>query len=140
MGIVSPVNAPTDWVSSLVVVEKPNGKLRICLDPRNLNKAIKREHYVIPSADDIINKFEGKQYFSELDLKEGFWQIVLDETSSELCTFNSPFGRYKFNRFPFGVRSASEVFKKQKCKLFGDIPGVEIYFDDLIIGGKTREE
>ena len=73
-----------------------------------------------------------------LDFKEGFWQIVLDNTSFELCTLNAPFGCYKFNRF--GICSALEVFQKQNCKLFGDIPGVEIYFDDLIIGGKTREE
>ncbi|GBM97684.1 Uncharacterized protein K02A2.6 [Araneus ventricosus] len=140
LGIVSPVNKPTEWVNSLVIVEKPNGKLRICLDPRNLNKAIKREHYVIPSVDEIISRLEGKQCFSVLDLKEGFWQVPLDTDSAELCTFNSPFGRYKFNRLPFGICSAPEVFQKKNQKLFGDIKGVEIYFDDLIIAGKNKEE
>lgn len=139
-GIISQVNEPTDWVSSLVVVEKPNGKLRICLDPRNLNKAIKREHHIIPSSEEIISRLEGKQFFSVLDLKEGFWQIPLDEISSNLCTFNSPFGRYRFNRLPFGIISAPEVFQKRNQKLFGDIRGVEIYFDDLIIAGKDAEE
>ncbi|GBL99711.1 Uncharacterized protein K02A2.6 [Araneus ventricosus] len=140
LGIVSPVNKPTEWLNSLVIVEKTNGKLRICLDPRNLNKAIKREHYVIPSVDEIISRLEGKQCFSVLDLKEGFWQVPLDKDSAELCTFNSPFGRYKFNRLPFGICSAPEVFQKKNQKLFGDIKGIEIYFDDLIIAGKNKEE
>ena len=139
-GIISQVNKPTDWVNSLVVVEKPNGKLRICLDPRNLNKAVKREHHIIPSSDEIISQLKGNEYFSVLDLKEGFWQIPLDEESSNLCTFNSPFGRFKFNRMPFGVASAPEVFQKRSQKLFGDIAGVQIYFDDFIVSGKTKAE
>lgn len=139
-GIIAKVNKPTDWVNSLVIVEKQNGSLRICLDPRNLNKAIKREHHMIPSADDIISRLEGKQVFSVLDLKDGFWQIPLDDVSSELCTFNSPFGRYRFKRMPFGIASAPEVFQKRNQNLFGDIPGVEVYFDDIIVTGSTLKE
>lgn len=139
-GIITQVNKPTDWVSSLVVVEKPNGKLRICLDPRNLNKAIKREHHIIPSSEEIISRLEGKEYFSVLDLKEGFWQVPLDSQSSDLCTFHTPFGRYKFNRIPFGIISAPEVFQKRNQKMFGDIKGVEIYFDDLIVAGVDKND
>ena len=47
-GITVPVEEPTDWVNSLVVIEQPNGSLRVCLDPRDLNKAIKNEHYPVP--------------------------------------------------------------------------------------------
>lgn len=122
------------------MVEKSNGKLRICLDPRQLNKAIKREHHIIPSSDEIISRLAERKVFSVLHLKEGFWQIPLEEQSSDLCTFNSPFGRYKFHRLPFGIISAPEVFQKRNQKLFGDIPGVEIYFDGLIIAGVTRED
>lgn len=137
-GIVSKVNKPTDWVQSLVIVEKPNGNLRLCLDPRDLNKVIKREHYQIPSADDIISRLEGKKIFSVLDLKDGFWHVPLDESSSEICTFNTPFGRYKFNKMPFGIVSAPEVFQKRNQKLLGDIEGVEVYFDDIIITGYDK--
>ncbi|CAL1294236.1 unnamed protein product [Larinioides sclopetarius] len=108
-GIISRVNKPTDWVQSLVVVEKPNGDLRICLDPRDLNKVLKREHHVIPSPEDIICRLEGKQVFSVLDLKDGFWQIPLDTSSADICTFNSPFGRFQFKRMPFGLASAPEM-------------------------------
>lgn len=137
-GIVSKVNKPTDWVQSLVIVEKPNGNLRLCLDPRDLNKVIKREHYQIPSPDDIISRLEGKKIFSVVDLKDGFWHVPLDEISSEICTFNTPFGRYKFNKMPFGISSAPEIFQKRNQKLFGDIEGVEVYFDDIIIAGSDE--
>ncbi|GFX08517.1 transposon Ty3-I Gag-Pol polyprotein [Trichonephila clavipes] len=92
-GIVSKVNKSTDWVQSLVIVEKPNGNLRLCLDPRDLNKVIKREHYQIPCTDDIISRLEGKKIFSVVDLKDGFWHVPLDEVSSKICAFNTPFGR-----------------------------------------------
>ncbi|GFU55364.1 transposon Ty3-I Gag-Pol polyprotein [Nephila pilipes] len=71
-GIISKVNQLTDWVQSLVIVENPNGNLRLCLDPRDLNKVIKREHYQIPCTDDIISRLEGKKIFSVEDLKDGF--------------------------------------------------------------------
>ncbi|GBL80021.1 Uncharacterized protein K02A2.6 [Araneus ventricosus] len=121
-GIISAVNKPTDWVDSLIVVEKPNGKLRICLDPRNLNKVIKREHRIIPSAEEIISRLEGKQIFSVLDLKDGFCLIPHDQFSSDLCTFNFPFGRYQFKRLPFGIASAPEVFEKRNQNIFENIP------------------
>ncbi|GFX99293.1 transposon Tf2-11 polyprotein [Trichonephila clavipes] len=101
-GIVSKVNKPTDWVQSLVIAEKPNGNLRLYLEPRDLNKVIKREHYQIPCTDDIISILEGKKIIPIVDLKDGFWHVSLDEVSSEICTFNTPFGRYKFNKMPFG--------------------------------------
>lgn len=139
-GIVSKVDEPTDWVQSLVIVQKPNGSLRLCLDPKELNSAIKREHYMLPTCDEIINKLQGKKIFSVLDCKDGYWQIELDEESSKLCTFNTPFGRFKFNRLPFGIKSAPEIFQKKCYELFGDLPGVEIYFDDIVVSGCDEKE
>lgn len=139
-GVISAVDYPTDWVNSLLIVEKSTGNLRICLDPRVLNLAIKREHHMIPTADALIAKLGGKAVFTVLDLKDGFWHIQLDEESSKLCTFNTPFGRFKFNRLPFGISSAPEVFQKACNKVFEDIEGCEVYFDDLIIAGKDEKE
>lgn len=67
------VTEPTEWVSSLVVIRKPNGKLRICLDPTNLNKAIKRHHYPMPCIEEIIPQLNNAKVFSLLDAKDGFW-------------------------------------------------------------------
>ncbi|GFX38203.1 transposon Ty3-I Gag-Pol polyprotein [Trichonephila clavipes] len=118
-GIVSKVNKPTDWVQSLVIVEKPSGNLRLRLDPKHL-KVIKREHYQSPCSDDI-SRLDGKKIFSVVDLKDGFWHVPLDEVSSEICTFNTPFGRYKFNKMSFGIVSAPELFQKREIKSFLEI-------------------
>ena len=77
--IVAKVNRPTDWVNSLVVAEKRDGSLRLCLDPKDLNKAIKREHFPMRTADDVSSHLSGKKVFTIGDEKDGYWQIPLDE-------------------------------------------------------------
>ena len=108
-GVLCKVDQPTNWVNNLVVVEKRNGSLRLCLDLKDLNKAIKRKHHKIPSIQEISSELTGEKVFGILDLKDGYWQI--DQESSLLCTFTTPFGRYRFTRMPFGISSASEVFQ-----------------------------
>ncbi|CAB4024840.1 Hypothetical predicted protein [Paramuricea clavata] len=114
-GIIKKVNEPTAWVNSMVVNEKRSGKLRICIDPRDLNKALRCEH-------------------------SGFWQMPLDEESSYLTTFNTPFGRYRFTVIPFGVVFAQEVFHKTVNEKFHDLPGCETDIDDILIWGRILEE
>lgn len=84
--------------NSLVVVEKANSKLRICLDPKDLNAAIMRPHYPMPGLDDALSKLAGAHFFSKLDAKSSYWQLKLTEQSLYLTTFNTPFGRYQFCR------------------------------------------
>lgn len=139
-GIIKKVDKPTEWVHPLVIVEKPNGDLRLCLDPKELNQAIKREHFLIPSVDEIAAKLSNKEYFSVLDMKDGYWQVELDDYSTDLMTFGTPFGRYQFTRMAFGLCSAPEVFQKKNFEIFGDLPGVGLYFDDLIITGSSEAE
>ena len=99
---------PTDWVSSLVTVEKKNGSLRVCLNPRDLNLVIKREHFMIPTAQDVISQLGGKTVFTVLDQKGSYWQVPLTPETAKLFTFDTPFGGYSFQRMPFGICSASE--------------------------------
>ena len=98
--IIAPVSEPTEWVSSLLLVSKPR-QLRICMDPRDLNRAIKREHYQMPTIEEIATRLSGARVFTVVDAKNGFWQVELDEESSRLTTFNTPFGRYRWKRMPF---------------------------------------
>ncbi|XP_035679930.1 uncharacterized protein K02A2.6-like [Branchiostoma floridae] len=134
LGVIQKVDEPTEWVNSLVVVEKPkSGKLRICLDPRDLNKAIKREHYQLPTLEDISTRLAGSKYFAVVDARSGYWQICLDEESSKLTTFNTAFGQYCFTRLPFGVHSAQEVFQKKMDSIFGGLEGVEVIVDDVLV-------
>ena len=142
LGIIAKVVDPTDWVSSLVVVPKSEGKLRICLDPRDLNVAIKRERYRLPTIEDIATRLAGARVFTVLDVKQGFWHIPLEDESSYLTTFNSPFGRYRWLRMPFGISSAPEVFQRSMHQLIEDLDGIEVIADDFMIygRGKTDEE
>ena len=80
--LICKVEEPTTWVSSIVLPIKKNGALRVCLDPRNLNKAIKREHFKLPSREEVMSQFKDAKYFSKLDASSGFWQMKLDKTSS----------------------------------------------------------
>ena len=140
LGVITKVNEPTDWVNSITIVEKKNGTLRICLDPRDLNKALKREHYSCPTIEDIAARLRGATMFTVLDARSGYWQVKLDRKSSMLTTFNTPFGRYRFNRLPFGVNSAQDVFQKEIDLTYEGLPGVSAIVDDILVYGKDREE
>ncbi|XP_038069819.1 uncharacterized protein K02A2.6-like [Patiria miniata] len=137
LGVITRVDEPTDWVNSLVVVKKKNGDIRVCMDPRDLNRAIKREHYKMPTH--VMSQFAGASYYSKFDASQGFWQLQLVEKSSRLCTFNTPFGRYRYTRLPFGISSAPEVYHKTVHQIFESIDGVSTFADDIIIYGATKE-
>ena len=120
-GEVQHIEEPTEWVNSLVIVEKQNRELRLCIDPRDLNKWIRREHYRLPTKSDITSTMAGACYFSKLDAASGFYQIVLDEESAKLCTFN----------MPFGISSAPEVFHRTVQQLFDGMDGVGVFLDHV---------
>ena len=122
------------------MTEKKNGSVRICLDPRNLNKAIFREHYPMKTIEEITAELSEAKVFSTLDASSGFWHIKLDGESSALTTFNTSFGRYRFLRLPFGISSAPEVFQRKMTESFEDIEGVGVIFDDILIWGKDEAE
>ena len=137
--VIEKVVEPSEWVSGLVVVHKKNGNLRVCLDPRNLNAAIRREHFKLPTREEVMSQFAGAKVLSKLDAKSGFWQLKLTPSSSRLCTFTTPFGRYRFKRLPFGIKSAPEVYHRTLHGIFEDLPGVDTSMDDIIIWGETTE-
>ncbi|XP_056017509.1 uncharacterized protein K02A2.6-like [Ostrea edulis] len=139
LGVITKQDEPTDWVHSLVTVRKPN-KLRLCIDPKDLNRAIKREHYHLQTVDEVIEKLPQAKVFSKFDATHGFWHIKLDEPSSKLLTFNTPFGRYRYMRLPFGISSAPEVFSKRVQEMFSDLSGVECIVDDILVWGETTAE
>ena len=115
--IIEQVGHPIDWVSNMLMVSKPSTeaegetKLCICLDPRDLNLAIKHEHFPMPTIEEIATRPNGAKLFSVFDASNGFWQVELDDESSSLTTFNTPFGHYHWKRVPFGIKSAPEVWQ-----------------------------
>ena len=133
-GILKKVSQPTDWVSNTVIVRKP-GKMRICIDPRDLNRALKRPHYLMPTMDDILPNLSNAKVFSVLDAKDGFWQVKLTERSSFLTTFATPFGRYRWTRMPFGISTAPEEFQRRQHEIIEGLTGVEVIADDFLVYG-----
>ena len=107
LGILEEVKEQTDWVNSCVIVEKDTGshhspnhtikkKLRICLDPRDLNEALEREPYHTHSVDEITAKLQGMAVFFILHFKKGYWMVVLHPDSSKLTCMALPFGRFQW--------------------------------------------
>lgn len=114
-GIIVEEKHNTDWVSNLVLVKR-NNKIRVCIDPVMLNKALKRPHYQMPTVDELLPELSNAKVFTTVDAKCGFWQISLDEESSRLTTFWTPFGRYRWLRMPFGISPAPEIFQKKASR------------------------
>ena len=134
--ILIPVDEPTKWVSQMAAARKANGKIRICIDPQPLNKALLREHYKLPTFDDVRPKLLNSKVFSKVDVKEAFWHIKLDKESSMLTTMITPMGRYKWTRLPFGLKVSSEIFQKRLHHVLNDLEGVVCVGDDIIILGR----
>ena len=140
MRVIQKVTEPTEWVNSLVVVEKPNKDVRLCLDPRELNKSILREHFPMKTVEEVAAKVKNAKIYSVLDASNGYWQIKITRDSQTYTTFNSPFGRYKYLRLPFGIKSSSEVFQRAVSQILENIEGCEVIADDILIWGKDKKE
>lgn len=140
MRVIEKVTEPTEWVNSLVVVEKPNKDVRLCLDPRDLNKSVLREHYPMKTVEEVAAKVSTAKMYSVLDASNGYWQIKLSKDSQKYTTFNTPFGRYKYLRLPFGISSSSEVFQRTVSQILENIEGCEVIADDILIWGKDKQE
>ena len=119
---------------------KKSGALRICIDPRPLNKAPKRERYQLPVLDDILPELSKAKLFSTVNLRSGYWHCNLDEESSLLTTFATPFGRYRWQRLPFGLSVSSEIFQKRVNQTLKRLEGVLDITDDILIYGVGNSE
>ena len=112
-GHLAKVMQPTDWVNFMVVSSRGE-KIRICLDPADLNKAVKRQHCPIPTVQEISVKIPDAIVFTVLDAKSGYLQMKLDYESSLLTTMNTPIGRYRRLKLPFGIISAPEMYQGRR--------------------------
>lgn len=111
-GIIERVDKPSPWVSPMVVVVKDDGNVRLCIDMRRANVAIKRQYHVMPTLDDLLARLNGSQWFSRLDIKDAYHQIELHESSRYITTFITHLGMFRYTRLMFGICSASEYFQK----------------------------
>ncbi|XP_033758102.1 uncharacterized protein K02A2.6-like [Pecten maximus] len=138
--IIEKVNTPSSWVSPVIVVPKPDGDIRLCVDMRQANKAIVRERHPIPTVDEIMYNMNGSQVFSKLDMRHGYHQIELDEDSRDITTFVTHTGLYRYKRLMFGISSAPEKYQQVISQVFQDCEGVQNISDDIVVHGRTKEE
>ncbi|KAL0839884.1 hypothetical protein ABMA28_016507 [Loxostege sticticalis] len=140
LGVVRKVTHPTDWVNAIVLVAKKDGSIRVCLDPRPLNRAVRRAQYALPTVTELAVKLRGASVFSVLDARCGFWMVQIDDASADLCTFSTPFGRYQFLRLPYGISCAPEIFHAKLRQHLEDLEGVDSFIDDVIVWGRSKLE
>ena len=143
--IIRPSSSP--WNFGLVVVDKKfdgpgkTAQKRICIDFRPLNKIIKVVSYPLPLVDDILGKLNGVKYFTSLDMRSGFWSIKLKEADREKTAFSWMYGKYEFNRLPFGLASSPGIYQSMANKLIAGLEDRVIsYVDDILIYTKTTAE
>ena len=128
------------YSSPLIQVLKPNGTKRLCIDYREVNKRTIPLIFPIPRILDILDRLNGSMYFTTLDLKSGYWQVLMDEGSIAKTAFSSQDGHYEFLRLPFGLMNAPADFSRIMHTTLGDLSYVEVYLDDITIHSKTFEE
>ena len=138
--VIARVMRPTDWVNSLVLREKRDGSLSICLDPTDLNRAIMRDHHPVPTLEEITPRLCGTAVFSKLGARNGCWHVRLDKESSYLTTFNTPFGHYRYLRMPFGLCMSQDVFQRHIDDTYHGCNWVTGIDDDLVIYGTNAAE
>ena len=139
-GVILKVDDPTPWCSGIVVVPKKLGAIRICVDLKKLNENVLREVHPLPKVEETLALLAGATVFSKLDANSGFWQIPLAKESRLLTTFITPFGRYCFNKLPFGITSAPELFQKRMKRILDGLKGVVCQMNDILIFGSSQEE
>ena len=151
LGILEEVKEHTDWVNSNVIVKKDTGshhspnhtikkKVRICLDPGDLNEALEREPYHTCSVDEITAKLQGMTVFTIVDFKKGYWMVVLYPESRKLTCMALPFGRFQWTRLPIGTVVAQDIFQSKLDFIFIGMEGVTEIADDMVRAGRDKME
>ena len=139
--ILVPVTEATPWINSFVLIESKDNqgqvKLRTCLDPTNLNKAVTRELYHFCTLEDISNMLADACILTVCDCKKGYWHQRMDEASSYLTTFNTEIGIYRFAVLPLGITVAGDVFQHKLDECFGHINNLIVIADDIMVVGKN---
>ena len=138
--IITKQTEPTPWVSSLTYPKKANGKLRICLDPKDLNKAIIHKNHKVPTLEEIAHVLMGATKFSKVDGDKAFFGMHLMEEASLLMMFNTHLRRYRFLRVPFRLKMSQDIFQMRMDDIVAQCPRVLAIHDNIFIYGKDDRD
>ncbi|CAM4642099.1 unnamed protein product [Lepidochelys kempii] len=132
MGVIRPSGSA--WASPVVLVPKPDGEIRFCMDYHKLNAVTCPDNYPMPHTDELLEKLGCAQFISTLDLTKGYWQVPLDESAKERSAFITHVGLYEFNVLPFRLRNAPTTFQKLVDSLLAGLGEYAVtYLDDVTI-------
>ncbi len=134
-GVLRKVNR-SEWACPMFTIKKPDGSLRSLADLRELNKRIKRKPYPLPKINDILQKLEGFQFATSLDLNMGYYHIELSPNSSRLCTIVLPWGKYEYLKLPMGLCNSPDIFQEKMSELMEGLEFCRAYIDDLLVVSK----
>lgn len=140
LDIIEKVQSPSDWISPLVVVAKDNGDVRLCVDMRRANEAVRRVQHPIPTVEEVLQDLNDSTVFSKLDIKWAYHQIELDPESREITTFITDKGLYRYKRLMFGISCAPEMYQNVLQQILQECEGVHNIMDDIVVHGSSREE
>ena len=137
LDIIEKVNEPREW--SVVIVPKPNGDIRLCVDMRQANQAVKSTS-PIPTIDELLQDTNESKFFSKLDIKWAYHQLELQTESRAITTFITYRGLYCYKQLNFGISCAVELFQKVLQQILQGYEGVQNILDDIIMHAATQKE
>lgn len=140
LGIIEYSESP--YASPIVLTQKKNGDLRMCVDYRELNSKTNRENFPVPNIEEQLSDLSGMKYFTALDLMSGYYQIKVDSESRPYTAFVTPNGHYQFTRVPFGLTNSPAVFMRAMSHVVRGMnkKNVMVFMDDILIATTTIEE
>ena len=139
-GFIREVEHP-EWLANPVVVPKSNGKLRMCIDYTDLNKACPKDPYPLPRIDQIVDSTAGCELLCFLDAYSGYHQICMAREDEEKTAFITPFGTFCYTSMPFGLKNAGSTFQRSTRITLKDQVGrnVNNYMDDLVVMSREKD-
>uniref|UniRef100_A0A8C3H7S2 ribonuclease H n=1 Tax=Chrysemys picta bellii TaxID=8478 RepID=A0A8C3H7S2_CHRPI len=139
LGVIE--HSQSEWRSPVVLVPKPDGSRRFCIDFRRVNAISKFDAYPMPRVDELLERLGEACYITTLDLTKGYWQIPLEPRSKEKTAFATPSGLYQFTRMPFGLHGAPATFQRLMDRILQPhTKYAAAYLDDVVIYGSNWEE
>lgn len=135
-------DSESPWAAPVVMIPKKDGKIRVCIDYRQLNAVTTADRYPLPRIDDLLHEAKSSGYMTTMDLQSGYWQIAVNATDQEKTAFIRPFGLFQFTRMPFGLKNAPATFQRMMNRFKNGLTHISIlvYLDDIIIRSETFDQ